>query len=319
MSRSLSISDPQGILEPLETPALVCITEFGMTPNLTPDIDSNLPLYFEAGDFIDSPLPKSKTATEQLGIYKRWIFLGPGTEFFNFDDGPSKSGIKIHTRNGAVKLITPELYSEIVQFIRPNGLFSLYSQIPFWASSRQKRLRNEASKNFIIDNPLSILFTSASSEKNDSGLFMQVGEITPELHDQMKEIINQRPKHLPRALLFDGHPSDIRTAIELGFDILIPYFPIYYARKGHAFIFDFDDSHFDNIDLDLKSREFEHDHQPVVNQCDCRLCHDHMRSYIHHLLNVHEMLATTLLIEHNFRHYQRYINFLKTKLSLHIE
>ena len=312
MARSLQITDPHGLLPPLITPSIVCITQYGMTPNVTPDIDGNLPLYFEAGDFIDSPLSKTSIAPQQLNLSTRWIFLGPGSEFFNFDEGPAKGGIKIYLRNSSLKVLTPDEYSKLVSFINPNGVVSLYSQIPFWASNRQIRLRSEISTTYFRETPQCITFTNETSEKTDNGLFMQVGEITEEVQKQIKEAISKRPTSLPRMILFDGHPSDIRIAIDLGFDLLIPYLPIYYAHKGHAFVFKFDDNTFNDMDLDLKSREFEHDHSPVVEGCDCRLCRDHKRSYIHHLLNVHEMLSDTLLIEHNFRHYQRYIDYLRT-------
>ena len=47
MARSLQITDPHGLLPPLITPSIICITQYGMTPNVTPDIDGNLPLYFD--------------------------------------------------------------------------------------------------------------------------------------------------------------------------------------------------------------------------------------------------------------------------------
>ena len=312
MARSIQITDPHGLLPPLITPSIICLTHYGMTPNVTPDIDGNLPLYFQAGDFLNSPLPKTSSFPQQLGLGARWIFLGPGSEFFNFDEGPSKGGIKIHERNGNLAVLTPQQYSELIYLIKPNGVISLYSQIPFWASTRQIRLRSEASTEYVVADPNYITFTNVTSQQTDFGLFMQIGEITEEIQNKIKEALSKRPESLPRILLFDGHPADLRMAIDLGFDLLIPYLPIYYAHKGHAFVFKFDDNAFKDIDLDLKSREFEHDHSPVVEGCECRLCRDHKRSYIHHLLNVHEMLADTLFIEHNFYHYQKYVEYIRT-------
>ena len=67
--------------------------------------------------------------------------------------------------------------------------------------------------------------------------------------------------------------------------------------------------------IDLKSPEMVRDNRPVVEGCDCLCCTKHTRSYVHHLLNVHEMLAETLLVMHNIRHYQRLFEVIRDEIQ----
>ena len=316
-ARSLEIKDPMGKLPNLKTPMVIYPTEFGILPYITPDRLQEYPLYFSVGDFFDDTLPSSKTVLEYLGLGPRWIFLGPGTDFFNFEDGPGKGGVKIHGRNSTLHILTPMKYQEIINFIQPNGLIQIYSQVPFWASCRQEKLRRLSATDYVIKSEKYLSFTNYNSKDFLSGLFVQIGELTPELLETLKGYITSRPIELPRIVLFDGHPDDLKKLIEIGFDLFIPTLPNYYTRNGHAFTFplDAENTNFDSISIDLRSMEYEHDQKPIVEGCNCTLCKNHSRSYIHHLLNVHEMLADTLLNEHNLKHYQRYIEIIRSTIG----
>lgn len=45
---------------------------------------------------------------------------------------------------------------------------------------------------------------------------------------------------------------------------------------------------------------FRKDTSPIVEGCSCYTCQNHTKAYINHLLNVHEMLAQTLLEMYKF-------------------
>jgi tRNA-guanine family transglycosylase len=103
--------------------------------------------------------------------------------------------------------------------------------------------------------------------------------------------------------------------VNIGFDIFVLRMPIIWAEKGVAMTFNFDpDNDFEDLCMDLKDMEYAHDHTPVVNGCDCLCCRNHTRSYIHHLLEVHEILAGTLLVLHNIRHYQRFFEAIRGEI-----
>ena len=45
---------------------------------------------------------------------------------------------------------------------------------------------------------------------------------------------------------------------------------------------------------------FRKDTSPIVEGCCCYTCQNHTKAYINHLLNVHEMLAQTLIEMYRF-------------------
>ena len=55
--------------------------------------------------------------------------------------------------------------------------------------------------------------------------------------------------------------------------------------------------------LDLKNPVFATDTSPLMPGCGCFSCSkEHMRSYVHHLCNVNELLSHILLFVHNLYH-----------------
>ncbi|KAK3237578.1 hypothetical protein CYMTET_52362, partial [Cymbomonas tetramitiformis] len=48
------------------------------------------------------------------------------------------------------------------------------------------------------------------------------------------------------------------------------------------------------------------DSGPILANCECLACQRHTRSYLHHILNCHEMLADVLLDIHNTHHYLKF-------------
>lgn len=331
MARSLTIKDPKEKLAPLETPCMIAATEMGMIPCVTPDISSSIPYYLSLGDFIENKLPKDTSIPVSLGLGERWIFLGPGTNFNNFDEGPSNKGIKIYCRNGSSKAVDKEEYQKIVDQIRPNIVISLYSSVLPGSSSRQRKNRISSTIELATKYPNTITFThELCNEKIDensnlseehqeliksTGIFFQYGEITEEAEKNIAAKIAQRDPSLPRMILCDGHPGDVRKCYNLGIDLFLFNLPYLAAKRGIAMNFDFHATEYSEIGIDLKSKEFEHDHTPILSDCDCPCCKNFTKSYIYHLLEVHEMLSGTLLVQHNIRHYQRYLESLRLELT----
>lgn len=331
MARTLTLKDPKEKLEPLVTPCMIVNTEMGMIPCVTPDISPSIPLYLSLGDFVDNKLPKDVSIPVSLGLGERWIFLGPTTNFNNFDEGPSKDGIKISCRNGVSRSVNKDEYQKIIDSVQPNAVISLYSPVLPDASSRQKKLRITSTIELATKYPNVINFTHELCDSNietapnqpekdqelikNTGVFFHYGEITKEAEENIAAKIALRDSSLPRMILCDGHPADVRKCYKLGIDIFLFNLPYVAARRGIAMNFDFESTEYKEIGIDLKSKEFEHDHTPVVEGCDCPCCKQFTRSYLYHLLEVHEMLSGTLLVQHNIRHYQRYLESLRNQLT----
>ncbi len=110
------------------------------------------------------------------------------------------------------------------------------------------------------------------------------------------------PEGKPRHLLGIGEPEDIFIGAAAGidtFDCVVP------TRKGRTGCFY---THAGQIII--RNAEFKEDFMPVDPGCDCYVCKNYTRAYIHHLFRTNEMLGPVLGSAHN-------IHFL-TKLTADI-
>ncbi|KAK6627446.1 hypothetical protein RUM44_009923 [Polyplax serrata] len=67
--------------------------------------------------------------------------------------------------------------------------------------------------------------------------------------------------------------------------------------------------------MSLRNPSFVVDFSPILRNCTCYTCKHHTKAYIHHLLNVKEMLAHTLLMIHNLHHYLQFLGAIRKSLS----
>ena len=63
--------------------------------------------------------------------------------------------------------------------------------------------------------------------------------------------------------------------------------------------------------VSLSDSVFAEDFSPLVEGCACYTCTHHTKAYLHHLVNVNEMLAPTLLMLHNLHHHFIFFKSLK--------
>lgn len=303
--RSLIIKDPQNVLPDLKTPVYVIPTEYGLVPNVTPDINLNLPFYIPAADCLNSDIEHD--FIESLGHKKVWKILGLGSNYFNMKEGPNKSGIPVYSQNGVLIYFNLENYEKVIKCVNPQCVISLYSNIPPYSSSRQKALRINTCKSLAkkYDNVINFAHGLAQI-KNDFGLYAEFNRFTEVEAEIIRRAIDIFDENMPRMIKFFGHPIEAKLAKDTGFDIFISDLPNYYARRGFALHFHESDTH-KSIAYDLKCKDFEHDHGPLTEGCKCCSCIKYTRSYIYHLLNVHEILAKELLMLHNVYYYSKFI------------
>jgi len=55
----------------------------------------------------------------------------------------------------------------------------------------------------------------------------------------------------------------------------------------------------------IKNAKYKNDFSPVEEGCNCHLCKNYSRAYLHHLFKSQEMLAGILATEHNINYYMR--------------
>ncbi len=71
----------------------------------------------------------------------------------------------------------------------------------------------------------------------------------------------------------------------------------------------------DATKFNARDRGMALDPAPLVPGCTCYACRTHSRAYVHHLLNVHEMLAPTLLQCHNTHHFLRLFQRVRAEVA----
>ncbi len=82
------------------------------------------------------------------------------------------------------------------------------------------------------------------------------------------------------------------------------------TAKGHALNLNFVNTSVEDS-LDLWDEKFFEDFTSLTAGCGCHACKNYTRSYIHHLLKSHEMLAGVLLMMHNLHQYYIWLEHLK--------
>jgi queuine tRNA-ribosyltransferase subunit QTRTD1 len=152
---------------------------------------------------------------------------------------------------------------------------------------------------------------------------------TGETPEARAEIIKVSFKNVPydkvRMVSSVGTPEEVLAAISQGIDLFDISYVLDVTAGGYALNFPIDllssseehtpsdyesaaNNGADDTKINLWAVGYKKDSRPLVPGCSCLACTSHTRSYIHHLLESHEMTAQVLLEAHNTTHY---LNFFK--------
>jgi queuine tRNA-ribosyltransferase len=102
------------------------------------------------------------------------------------------------------------------------------------------------------------------------------------------------PDDRPRHLLGVGEPDDLVEGAMRGIDTFDCAMPTRIARHGQALV-----AGRHRFRLDLTKAEHRCDDAPIEEGCPCSACARYGRAYVHHLLKARELLAISLVAEHN--------------------
>jgi len=61
-----------------------------------------------------------------------------------------------------------------------------------------------------------------------------------------------------------------------------------------------------SYEMSLSDKSHFQNKQPLLNSCKCYTCQNFTCSYIHHLINVNELLGSVLLMIHNLYHWNEF-------------
>jgi queuine tRNA-ribosyltransferase len=118
------------------------------------------------------------------------------------------------------------------------------------------------------------------------------------------------PDDRPRHLLGVGEPDDLVEGALRGIDTFDCAMPTRIARHGQAL-------HLGRprYRLDLLGSERRREDVPIDGSCPCSACTQFGRAYLHHLLKAREMLAVTLVAEHNLAFTTRLLASVRDAIS----
>ncbi|MDP1706441.1 MAG: tRNA guanosine(34) transglycosylase Tgt [bacterium] len=123
----------------------------------------------------------------------------------------------------------------------------------------------------------------------------------------LEEIQPFLPEEKPRHLLGIGEPENIIESVKRGIDMFDCVTPTRLARHNTAMT--------SKGKINLKAAKFLKDKKPIDPQCACRVCQNHSRSYICHLLKEKEIAAIILLTEHNLAWILNFIAEIRNKIA----
>lgn len=112
-----------------------------------------------------------------------------------------------------------------------------------------------------------------------------------DMNNAVKWVNEILPEDKPRHLLGIGEPEDLFMAVENGCDLFDCVAPTRIARNGQVYT--------RNGKVNLRRTEFQDDHSPIDDECECYTCKNYSRAYLAHLFRADEMLAATLASTHN--------------------
>ena len=129
--------------------------------------------------------------------------------------------------------------------------------------------------------------------------------------EQMFKVLDYAPSMLPedkpRYLMGVGKPDDIVGAVIRGVDMFDCVMPTRSGRTAQAFTA--------YGPINIRNARHREDYRPVEEGCDCPLCTNYTRAYIHHLQKCNEILAVMLLSWHNIRYYERLMQGIRKSLA----
>ncbi len=120
---------------------------------------------------------------------------------------------------------------------------------------------------------------------------LAVGETAEEMYEILEAVEPEMPAEKPRYLMGVGTPVNILEAVRRGVDLFDCVMPSRNARHGHAFTW--------SGCRNLLNAKYTLDESPIDETCDCPVCRNFSRAYIHHLFKSGEMLALRLTVMHN--------------------
>ena len=126
---------------------------------------------------------------------------------------------------------------------------------------------------------------------------LAVGETQEQMFKVLAEVVPFMPTKKPRYLMGVGTPSDLLGAVKRGVDMFDCVLPTRSGRTGLAFTW--------QGRVNLRNSRYKNDDNPIDESLSIRNLNSYSKSYINHLINSNEILASMILTMNNIVFYQQ--------------
>ncbi len=120
---------------------------------------------------------------------------------------------------------------------------------------------------------------------------LSVGESSKKTLDMLDVVLPLMPENKPRYLMGVGDPFLMLEAVERGVDMMDCVLPTRMARHGTVYT--------SRGRLNIKAARYALETSPLDPECDCEVCKNYSRGYIHHLIKKKESTGMILSTYHN--------------------
>ncbi|HZX20536.1 MAG TPA: tRNA guanosine(34) transglycosylase Tgt [archaeon] len=120
---------------------------------------------------------------------------------------------------------------------------------------------------------------------------LAIGEPLSKMFETIDYSIPFLPEEKTRYLMGVGSVKEIVKSVARGIDCFDSAFPTRTARHGKAYT--------SKGDININSATFKFDKKPLDEKCDCMVCKNYSKSYIHHLFRTREENSQKWLTFHN--------------------
>ena len=136
---------------------------------------------------------------------------------------------------------------------------------------------------------------------------LAVGETQDQMFKILNEIAPVMPKNKPRYLMGVGTPSDILGAVKNGIDMFDCVLPTRSGRTGLAYTW--------NGKINLRNAKFKKDDTPINSNTNIKQLNHYSKSYLNHLINCNEILASMILTLNNIIFYQEFMDKIRKSIK----
>ncbi len=137
-----------------------------------------------------------------------------------------------------------------------------------------------------------------------------IGSTFGDPKEESRKIVEHTLKFIPaektKHLLGIGAVEDIFTYVEQGIDTFDCVLPTRLARTGYIYLRPESGGKLENkFRYRITNSKFKSDKEGLDPHCDCYVCKNFSRAYLHHLFNAEELLSYTLATYHNLYFFNR--------------